>query len=94
MAWTDSDDEELQECLDRLMAEQKKHQEILIPLGVIINNVKSIQTRQTFSHTKNEKSVKIFPKDRWGANMKDVEKLKLKKECIAKTNKLLGDPNE
>lgn len=91
MVWTDSDDVELQKCLDKLLAEQKKYQEILSPLGVIINNVKSIQTRETTSYTKNsKKSVKVFPKDKWGVKMKDTEKIKMKKECIDKTNKLLG----
>lgn len=94
MDWKDSDDIEIQEYLDRLVTEQKKHQKVLTPLGVIINNLKSIQSRLSISQIKNEKSIKILPKDKWGINMKDTERLKLKKECITKTNELLGDPDE
>ncbi len=95
MVWTEKDDEEAQDCLNRLLVEQKKHQDILTPLSVIINNVKGIQTREITSHTKNsQKPVKIFPKDKWGIKMKDTDKLKLKKECIAKTIELLGEPDE
>lgn len=93
MIWTDSNDAEIQECLDRLVAEQKKHQEILTPLGVIITNLKSIQSRVSISHIKNKKSTKILPQDKWGANIKDTERHKLKKECIDKTNELLGATN-
>lgn len=91
MVWSDSDDEELEKCLDRLMVEQQKHQEILTPLSVIINNVKSIQTRTLISELKNQEQ-KILPKDKWGKNMKDAPRFKLKNECIAKTIELLGEP--
>jgi hypothetical protein len=90
MIWSESDDKELQTCLDELMVEQKKHELILVPLGVIINNIKNIQTRTSISYMKNEEPTKILPKDEWGINIKDTPRLKLKKECISKTKELLG----
>ena len=89
MSWSETDDIELQEYLDRLQAKQKELQAQLIPLGTIINNAKSIQTRILPSHVEGEESIIILPKDKWGEEMTDEYRLKVKDECIAKTNELL-----
>ena len=92
MAWTETDDIELQETLDRLYSKQKELQSQLIPLAIIINNSKSIQTK-TLPNIGKEEYIKILPKDKWGDEMTDEYRLKIKKECIDKTIELLGEPD-
>jgi len=94
MAWAETDDTELQEYLDRLQDKQKELQSQLTPLGTIINNTKSIQTKTLPSYVKEEESIIILPKDKWGEIMTDEYRLKVKDECIAKTIELLGEPDE
>ncbi len=94
MVWTEEDDLELQECLDRLQIHQKKLQDTLTPIGVIINNTKSIQTKILPSYTKNKEPLLIPPKDKWGEIMTDENRLEIKNQCIVKTNELLGEPDE
>jgi len=93
MAWSETDDIELQESLDRLYSKQKELQAQLTPLETIINNSKSIQTR-TLPNIAKEEYIIILPKDKWGDEMTDEYRLKVKDECIAKTNELLGEPDE
>lgn len=93
MAWTETDDIELQESLDRLYSKQKELQAQLTPLQTIINNSKSIQTR-TLPNIGKEEYIIILPKDKWGDEMTDEYRLKVKDECIAKTIELLGEPDE
>ena len=93
MAWTETDDIELQETLDRLYSKQKELQSQLIPLAIIINNSKSIQTR-TLPNIAKEEYIIILPKDKWGEIMTDEYRLQIKKECIDKTIELLGEPDE
>lgn len=93
MSWSETDDTELQTCLDRLLAEQKELESKLRPLGTIINNTKKIQSREYTSYNEKRERIitKIPPKDKWGADMTDVDRLQIKDECIAKTNELLGE---
>ena len=93
MSWTETDDIELQESLDRLYSKQQELQSKLSPLEIIINNSKSIQTR-TLPNIAKEEYIKIPPKDKWGDEMTDEYRLKVKDECIAKMNELLGEPDE
>ena len=96
MTWTDTDDAELQESLDRLYAKQKELQEQLSPLDIIINNSKQIQSREltTFNEARERQITKISPKDKWGVDMTDDARLAIKEECISKTIELLGEPDE
>lgn len=96
MLWIDTDDAELQACLDRLLKQQKDLQSQLTPLGIIINNTKQIQTKEVTSFTQNREReiTKILPKDKWGEDMADTVRLQIKNECIVKTNELLGEPDE
>ena len=93
MAWTETDDTELQESLDRLYSKQQELQSQLSPLVIIINNSKSIQTR-TLPNIAEEEYIKILPTDKWGDKMTDEYRLQIKNECIAKTIELLGEPDE
>ena len=65
MAWTETDDIELQESLDRLYSKQQELQSQLSPLVIIINNTKQIQSREIKSYTQNReiKITKIIIKD-------------------------------
>jgi len=93
MSWSDTDDAELQECLDRLQTKQKELQSQLNPVEIIINNTRQIQSRNLTSYTEKRKRkiTKILPKDKWNNDMKDTDRLRIKGECIVKTNKLLGE---
>ncbi len=93
MSWTDKDDSELQEYLDRLQTKQKEFQSQLNPIEIIINNIREIQSRNLTSYTEKRERIitKIPPKDKWGNNMKDTDRLQIKNECIAKTIELLGE---
>lgn len=93
MSWTKTDDEELQECLDRLLVEQKELESKLRPIGTIINNARIIQSRESTSFNEKRERIitKILPKDKWGADMTDESRLQTKNECITKTNELLGE---
>lgn len=96
MSWTETDDAELQACLDRLLNKQKELQAILTPVGIIINNTKQIQSREIKSYTENreQKITKISPKDQWGEDLTYEARLEIKNQCIAKTTELLGEPDE
>ena len=96
MSWSETDDIELQEYIVRLQVKQKELQSQLIPIDIIINNVKQIQTRETKSYTdkREQKIIKILPKDKWGNEMTDEYRLEVKNECLAKMNELLGEPDE
>lgn len=95
MSWSETDDTEIQENLDRLQDKQKELQVKLTPIGTIINNIKNIQTRISPSFVKEgEEPIKILPKDKWGEDMTDTVRLQIKKECIDKTIELLGEPDE
>ena len=90
MAWTEDDDTELQENLDRLLNEQKELQSQLNPIEIAINNTRRIQTK-TLPNIAEEEYIIILPKDKWGEEMTDEYRLKVKDECITKTIELLGD---
>ncbi len=95
MSWSETDDTEIQENLDRLQDKQKELQSQLTPLGIIINITKSIQTKISPSFVKEgEEPIKILPKDKWGEDMADTVRLQIKNECIVKTIELLGEPDE
>lgn len=96
MSWTETDDNEIQECLDRLLAEQKKMESKLRPIGTIINNTLKIQSREYTSYNEKRERIitKIPPKDQWGADMTDEIRLQIKNECITKTGELLGEIDE
>ncbi len=93
MSWTETDDTEIQKCLDRLLVEQKKLESKLRPIGIIINNTRKIQSGESTTFNKKRERIitKIPPKDKWGNDMKDTDRLKIKNECIAKTKELLGE---
>jgi len=93
MSWTDKDDDEIEECLDRLLAKQKKLQAQLNPIEIIINNARQIQSINVTSYTEKREQItaKISPKDKWNNNMKNTDRLQIKNECITKTNELLGE---
>jgi len=93
MAWTDKDDGELQECLDRLQVKQKELESQLSPIGITINIIRQIQSKETTSYTEKRESqiIKIKPKDKWGNDMTDKYRLKTKNECITKSIELLGE---
>jgi len=96
MSWTDTDDAEIQACLDRLTKQHKKIESQLSPIENIIRNTKQIQTRELTSF--NDKRVrhitKIPPNDKWGEPMADEPRLEIKNQCVAKTIELLGEPDE
>jgi len=99
MSWTDNDDKEVQENLDRLQDKQKEFQLITNPMEIIINNLRKIQTKTQISYTvvngeRIQQTKKIKPIDEWGDNMTDKDRLEDKSECIAKTIELLGASDE
>lgn len=99
MVWSENDDTEVQENLDRLLTEQKNLNSQLNPIEISINNFRRIQTKiQTTQITEKGKKIaqitKIKPKDEWDNDMTDEDRLKDKDECVAKTIELLGEPNE
>ena len=93
MSWTETDDDELQECHNRLINAQKALEAQLIPIRVILDNTVKIQTITHASYNdKHQKIItKILPKDRWGKEMTDKNRLVIKEECISKTDALLGE---
>lgn len=95
MSWSITDDEKIQECRDRLMIKYKELQSQLKPTEVIINNITQIQSRDVISYNdKREKiTTKVIPKDKWNEDMTDKYRLKIKDECISRTNELLGEEN-
>lgn len=96
MSWKNTDDAELQACLDRLLKQHKKIESQLSPIENIIRNTKQIQTREltTFNEKRERQITKIAPKDKWGETMADDVRLEIKNQCIAKTIELLGEPDE
>ncbi len=92
MPWEDKDDEDLQTSLDRLVAKQTELESQLRPIGITINNTRRIQSKKitSFNDKKERIEVKTPPKDKWGDDMTDEYRLKIKDECIAKVNELLG----
>jgi len=93
MAWTDSDDDHLKESEDRLLEKQKELESQLIPIKTILNNIAKIKSREFTSYNEKRELLvkKIKPKDKWGKDMTDKDRLKTKDECIEKTNELLGE---
>ena len=96
MSWTEEDDAELEESYNRLSAAQKELESQMIPINVIITNIGKIKSKQFTSYNDKRESIitKIPPKDKWGNDMTDEDRLKVKDECIAKTMELLGEPDE
>lgn len=96
MSWSETDDIELQACLDKLQNKQKGLQSQLTPIGIIINNIKQIQSREIISYSQNRKQkiTKILPKDLWGETMTDNLRIQIKKKCESKTVELLGEFDE
>ncbi len=96
MSWSETDDTEIQDNLDRLQDKQKELQLQLNPIENIIRNTKQIQTREltTFTDKREIQITKISPKDKWGEPMADDVRLVVKNECITKTIELLGEPDE
>ena len=99
MSWTEENDTEIQECLDRLQNKQKEIQPILNLIEISINNTRQIQTRTQISYTiekgqRIQRITKLKPKDKWGDEMSDEYRLKVKNECLVKINELLGEPDE
>jgi len=96
MVWLESYDDELLECFDKLIAVQRSLEAQIRPIQVIINNVIKIQTRKVASY--NDKRVqiitKVLPTDQWGTDMTDEDRIKIKDECITKTNELLGSDED
>ena len=94
MVWKQKDDEEITESLDRLIKKQAELQAELSPIGTVINNFKKIKSKEyyTFDKARTRQLNIMKPKDMWGNDMKDADRIKIKKECIAKTIELLGDP--
>jgi len=93
MSWTERDEYQLQQCYNRLINAQKALESQLIPIRVILDNTVKIQTITHVSYNdKHQKIItKILPKDRWGKEMTDKNRLVIKKECISKTDALLGE---
>jgi len=96
MSWTETDDTELEAIYDRLREKQRGLEFALKEVMVIITNAVKIKTIQNLTvNTKHEQiTTKILPKDKWGEDMTDEYRLKIKDECITKTNELLGVENE
>ena len=93
MAWKESNDDEVTECLDRLITKQAELQTELSPIDLTIKNLKQIKNREydTFDKDRVRKVNIMKPKDKWGNDMKDADRIKIKNECIAETLKLLGE---
>jgi len=93
MSWTETDDDELQESYDRLIQAEKELQAQLSPIKVIINNTAKIQSREVISYNDEHERIvtKIIPNDQWGEEMKYQYRLEMKKECIERTDELLGE---
>lgn len=100
MIWEEDDDKDVQKYLDRLQAKQKELQLITNPMEIIINNFRKIQTKTKLGeytvvdNERIQKKIKMKPQDMWGNEMTDDLRLQIKKECIAKTKELLGEPDE
>jgi len=96
VSWTETDDDDIQEYLDRLENKQKEIQPILHLVEIIINNTKRIQTRIQKSYAiekgqRIQRITKLKPKDKWGDEMTDEYRLEVKNECLVKINELLGE---
>lgn len=93
MPWEEKDDTELQECIDRLRKRQQELESQINPIKVIINNTIRIQSRKRTSYSDKREMITtiITPKDQWGDDMTDEYRLKIKEECMEKTNELLGE---
>lgn len=96
MSWTETDDTELEESYDRLSAAQKELESQIRPINVIITNIVKIKSKQftTYDSKREPIITKIIPKDKWGEDMTDEDRLQIKGECTAKTIELLGVPDE
>jgi len=92
MSWTETDDNEIQETYDKLIAAKKELTDQVALIQVILGNTATILTREIRSYDdKNQQVITpILPKDKWGEEMTDENRLIIKDECIAKTNELLG----
>lgn len=90
MVWTDKNDSELQDCYNKLKENEKKLQSQLEPIRLLLNNITQIQTGQWIA-SKDRTVTKIIPKDLLGKDMTDEYRLKIKDECVKRTNKLLGN---
>lgn len=87
MSWSETDDKDIQENLIKLQIKQKELQSQLNPINIIINNANQIQTRERPFHKTGGQ--KIIPKDKWGDDMTDEYRLRVKNEIITKTKELL-----
>lgn len=96
MSWTEADDQEIQECCDRLIEKQKELNPQIQAVQVILNNTIQIQTREIISYNDKREQIitKTIPKDKWDKEMTDKYRLKIKDECITKTNELLGSKED
>lgn len=90
MGWTDKNDAELQDCYNKLRENEGKLQSQLGPIMLILNNITQIQTKKLIA-SKDNQVTKIIPKDLWGKDMTDEYRLKIKDECVKRTNELLGN---
>lgn len=93
MSWTETDDNELEESYNRLSAAQKELESQMSPINITITNIAKIKTKQSISYNDKREIIiiKILPQDKWGNDMTDEYRLKIKDECIAKTIELLGE---
>jgi len=96
MSWTDTDDDQLKESEDKLFEKQHELNAQLIPIRTILSNITQIESKESkfFNGEQKIEITKIKPKDKWGEDMTDEYRLKIKDECITKTNELLGVDNE
>lgn len=92
MSWTEADDTELEECYDRLRKKQRGLEAQLKLVMVIITNALKIKSKPVISYNDKKEQIitNILPKDKWGKDMTNENRLKTKDECITKTNELLG----
>ena len=96
MSWSETDDTELEASYNRLRVEQGELETKLKSVMVIITNAVAIKNKSGVIYNDNNipEIGTILPKDKWGEDMTDEYRLKIKDECITKTNELLGVENE
>jgi putative salt-induced outer membrane protein YdiY len=90
MSWTEADNAEVEECYNKLIAEESNLKQRLELFRVAITNTIAIRSRTIFTYDP-EMSTTAIPKDKWGETMTIEYRLKTKDECITKTNELLDD---
>ncbi len=91
MAWEKSDDDKIDNCIDRLETEDKKLHKQLSKINILRHGARQIQAKKRVIQKAGKADIEIIlPLDLSGEPMKDEYRLEQLGQIITKTDELLG----